>query len=73
MLSQLLVLPLTNYLSSKTVRFYDVKANEQKSKYDHRAAVLACCFSDSNHAFSGGLDTALRSYVVMNYVGINQC
>jgi cell cycle arrest protein BUB3 len=52
------------------VRFYDVKANEQKSKYDHRAAVLACCFSDSNHAFSGGLDTALRSYVLMKYVGM---
>ncbi|KAI0741991.1 WD40 repeat-like protein [Daedaleopsis nitida] len=37
-----------------TVRFYDVATNEQKSKYDHRAAVLACCFSDASHAFSGG-------------------
>ncbi|KAI0667190.1 WD40 repeat-like protein [Trametes maxima] len=43
-----------------TVRFYDVTANEQKSKFDHRAAVLACCFSDSTHAFSGGLDTSVR-------------
>ncbi|RDX42913.1 WD40 repeat-like protein [Polyporus arcularius HHB13444] len=43
-----------------TVRFYDVATNEQKSKYDHRAAVLACCFSDDTHAFSGGLDTSVR-------------
>ncbi|EIW54728.1 WD40 repeat-like protein [Trametes versicolor FP-101664 SS1] len=43
-----------------TVRFYDVATNKQKSKYDHRAAVLACCFSDGNHAYSGGLDTSVR-------------
>ncbi|KAI0935053.1 hypothetical protein AcW1_009357 [Taiwanofungus camphoratus] len=43
-----------------TVRFYDIAANEQKSKYDHRAAVLACCFSDAAHAYSGGLDTSVR-------------
>src|SRR5262249_13627345 len=48
----------------QTVRFYDVKANEHKAKFDHRAAVLACCFSDANHAFSGGLDTVVRSCVV---------
>jgi len=42
------------------VRLYDVDANEQKSKYDHRAAVLACCFADSNKGFSGGLDTSVR-------------
>ena len=41
-----------------------MKANEQKSKYDHRAAVLACVFSDSTHAFSGGLDTVVRAYVL---------
>lgn len=49
---------------SQTVRFYDVATNEQKSKYDHRAAVLACCFSDATHGFSGGLDTSVREYVV---------
>ncbi|KIJ59972.1 hypothetical protein HYDPIDRAFT_32701 [Hydnomerulius pinastri MD-312] len=43
-----------------TVRFYDVTANEQKAKFDHRAAVLACTFSDASHAFSGGLDTGVR-------------
>ncbi|KAJ8503101.1 hypothetical protein ONZ45_g11153 [Pleurotus djamor] len=43
-----------------TVRFYDVAANEQKCKFDHRAAVLACCFSDDAHAYSGGLDTYVR-------------
>ncbi|KIJ11703.1 hypothetical protein PAXINDRAFT_171655 [Paxillus involutus ATCC 200175] len=43
-----------------TVRLYDVTANEQKAKFDHRAAVLACCFSDATHAYSGGLDTGVR-------------
>ncbi|KAI5116551.1 hypothetical protein M0805_007559 [Coniferiporia weirii] len=46
-----------------TVRFYDVNANEQKCKFDHRAAVLDCCFSaDGRHAFSGGLDTSVREF-----------
>ncbi|KAI0078612.1 WD40 repeat-like protein [Panus rudis PR-1116 ss-1] len=43
-----------------TVRLYDVDANEQKAKFDHRAAVLTCCFADSSRAFSGGLDTSVR-------------
>ncbi|KZT07118.1 WD40 repeat-like protein [Laetiporus sulphureus 93-53] len=43
-----------------TVRFYDVTANEQKAKFDHRAAVLACCFGDDTHAYSGGLETLVR-------------
>ncbi|OCH94014.1 WD40 repeat-like protein [Obba rivulosa] len=49
-----------------TVRFYDVAANEQKSKFDHRAAVLACCFSDATHAYSGGLDTSVRELDLEN-------
>ncbi|KAF8872365.1 WD40-repeat-containing domain protein [Infundibulicybe gibba] len=48
-----------------TVRFYEVgdkgsKESEAKAKFDHRAAVLACCFSDATHAFSGGIDTYVR-------------
>ncbi|KAF9234727.1 WD40 repeat-like protein [Melanogaster broomeanus] len=43
-----------------TVRFYDVATNEQKAKFDHRAAVLACTFGDATHAYSGGLDTGVR-------------
>ncbi|KAJ4477524.1 WD40 repeat-like protein [Lentinula aciculospora] len=50
-----------------TVKLYDVgddasgsKTSEQKCKFDHRAAVLACCFSDAEHGFSGGLDTTVR-------------
>ncbi|KAI6141294.1 WD40 repeat-like protein [Pisolithus tinctorius] len=43
-----------------TVRFYDVATNEQKAKIDHRAAVLACCFGDATHAYSGGLDNGIR-------------
>jgi len=43
-----------------TVRFYDVNENEQKSKFDQRAAVLTCCYQDSSSAFCGGLDTYVR-------------
>ena len=64
------VCPLVQHahLSSQTVRFYDVATNEQKSKYDHRAAVLACCFSDATHAFSGGLDTSVRECVTFPFL-----
>ncbi|KAK2462589.1 hypothetical protein APHAL10511_005322 [Amanita phalloides] len=46
------------------VRLYEVgenggKDSEAKAKFDHRAAVLTCCFSDGAHAYSGGLDTAI--------------
>lgn len=52
----------------QTVRLYEVgekggKESEPKAKFDHRAAVLACCFSDASHGFSGGLDTSVREYV----------
>lgn len=48
-----------------SVRLYEVgenggKESEAKAKFDHRAPVLACCFSDATHAFSGGLDTSVR-------------
>ncbi|EKM57701.1 uncharacterized protein PHACADRAFT_170913 [Phanerochaete carnosa HHB-10118-sp] len=43
-----------------TVRLYDVETNEQKTKFDHRAAILACAFADGERAFSGGLDTSVR-------------
>jgi hypothetical protein len=53
----------TDYISTtQTVRFYDIAANEQKVKFDHRAAVLAMCFSDGGHAFSGCLDASVREY-----------
>ncbi|EJD08042.1 WD40 repeat-like protein [Fomitiporia mediterranea MF3/22] len=46
-----------------TVRYYDIDANEEKCKFDHRAAVLDCCFSsDAKHAFTGGLDTSVRDF-----------
>lgn len=52
-------------ISFQTARFYDVEANEQKSKFDHRAAVLDCCFSDGGHAYTGGLDQSVRECVPM--------
>ncbi|KAG6370400.1 WD40 repeat-like protein [Boletus reticuloceps] len=42
------------------VQFYNITANEQKTKFDHRAAVLACTFGDVTHACSGGLDMGVR-------------
>ncbi|PFH49079.1 hypothetical protein AMATHDRAFT_63883 [Amanita thiersii Skay4041] len=47
------------------VRLYEVGAkggreSESKAKFDHRAAVLTCCFSDGTHGYSGGLDTSIR-------------
>ncbi|KAI9447214.1 WD40 repeat-like protein [Lactarius psammicola] len=44
----------------QTVRLYDITANEEKTKFDHRAAVLSSTFSDASHAYSGGLDSSLR-------------
>ena len=49
----------------QTVRLYDVEANEQKLKFDHRAAVLACAFADNDRAFSGGLDTSVKECVII--------
>ncbi|EPQ50874.1 WD40 repeat-like protein [Gloeophyllum trabeum ATCC 11539] len=43
-----------------TVRFYDTVKNEQRCKFDHRAAVLTCCFADAGHGYSGGLDTSVK-------------
>ncbi|KAF8626052.1 hypothetical protein AX15_005106 [Amanita polypyramis BW_CC] len=47
------------------VRLYEVgenggKESEAKAKFDHRAAVLTCCFSDGERGYSGGLDTTVR-------------
>ena len=44
----------------QTVRLYDIAANEEKTKFDHRAAVLSTTFLDASHAYSGGLDASLR-------------
>lgn len=57
---------------SQTVRFYQVgergvKESEVKAKFDHRAPVLACCFSDATHAYSGGLDTSVKEYFFFSY------
>lgn len=43
------------------VRLYDAAAGDsaQRCSYFHINAVLDCCFSDLNHAFSGGLDRSL--------------
>ncbi|KAF5356822.1 hypothetical protein D9756_006825 [Leucocoprinus leucothites] len=45
-----------------TVRYYDTSdaSPEVKAKFDHRAAVLACTFSDDVRGYSGGLDTSVR-------------
>ncbi|KIM56148.1 hypothetical protein SCLCIDRAFT_1147400 [Scleroderma citrinum Foug A] len=38
-----------------TMRFYDVAANEQKARFNHRAVVLACALGEGPRAFGEGL------------------
>ena len=47
----------------QSLRLYDVASNVQKAKFEHRAAVMDCAFSDGGHAFSGGLDMWVRGCV----------
>jgi cell cycle arrest protein BUB3 len=47
-----------------SVRLYDPIRNEPRAKYNHKASVLACCFSDSAHAFSGGIDRTFKMYEI---------
>jgi len=51
----------------QTVRYYDTSdaSPDIKAKFDHRAAVLACTFSDDAHGYSGGLDTSVRQCVIL--------
>ncbi|KAF8641345.1 hypothetical protein AX16_010043 [Volvariella volvacea WC 439] len=54
-----------------TVRLYDVgekgvRESEARAKFDHRAAVLACCWSDGAHGYSGCLDTSVRELDLTN-------
>ncbi len=60
-------LSLISGLGGQTIRYYDIAANEQRAKFDHRAAVLAVAWQDAGHAYSGGLDTAVRQYVLCIY------
>lgn len=45
-----------------TVRLYDVMANKLRIKHVHNAPVLDCCFTDSAHSYSGGLDKNLKMF-----------
>jgi len=46
----------------KTVRLYDVAGNNMRLQYQHKAAVLDCCFQDAVHVYSGGIDCFLKSF-----------
>jgi len=47
----------------KGVRLYDVKKNQLRQRYEHKAPVLDCAFSsDDNKCFSGGID----KYILIN-------
>eukprot|EP00033_Pygsuia_biforma_P001318 GCRY01001493.1.p1 GENE.GCRY01001493.1~~GCRY01001493.1.p1 ORF type:complete len:328 (-),score=49.05 GCRY01001493.1:71-1054(-) len=55
----------TNFLLAsswdKEVRLYDVDNNVLRGRYNHKAAVLDCCFSgDDQYGFSGGLDMSIK-------------
>uniref|UniRef100_A0A671LIS4 Mitotic checkpoint protein BUB3-like n=1 Tax=Sinocyclocheilus anshuiensis TaxID=1608454 RepID=A0A671LIS4_9TELE len=45
-----------------TVRLFDVSANSMRMKYQHLAPVLDCAFYDPTHAWSGGLDSQLKTH-----------
>eukprot|EP01104_Vermistella_antarctica_P017780 TRINITY_DN636_c0_g2_i1.p1 TRINITY_DN636_c0_g2~~TRINITY_DN636_c0_g2_i1.p1 ORF type:complete len:331 (+),score=59.08 TRINITY_DN636_c0_g2_i1:212-1204(+) len=45
-----------------SVRLYDVSSNAIRTQYNHKAAVLDCCFADNTTAFSGGVDKTVQSY-----------
>ncbi|ESO81944.1 hypothetical protein LOTGIDRAFT_223691 [Lottia gigantea] len=45
-----------------TVRLYDIISNNQRMIYSHTDPVLDCCFQDSVHSFSGGIDKTLKMY-----------
>lgn len=44
------------------VRLYDIETRKLEASYEHSHAVLDCCLTDPNHAFSGGLDKTLKTY-----------
>jgi len=44
------------------VRLYDVNQNSFRITYKHTGPVLDCCFFDTAHAYSGGLDRVLKVY-----------
>ncbi|CAG8482890.1 12569_t:CDS:2, partial [Acaulospora morrowiae] len=46
----------------KTVKLYDVEENLLRGSYNHKAAVLDCCFSDGAHVYSAGLDHCVKSF-----------
>jgi hypothetical protein len=46
--------------ATQSVRLYDSKKNALLHSYEHKAAVLDCCFSEDDAVgFSGGLDRSL--------------
>ena len=51
------------------MRFYDVSRNQLRGKYNHKAAVLDCCFSDLTHAYSGALDGTLKQCALFPSLG----
>jgi cell cycle arrest protein BUB3 len=53
---------LTRQSSLQSVRLYNVSANKSLSRYEHKAAVLDCCFAATDTVYSGGLDRRLKRY-----------
>mmetsp|Transcript_51858 Transcript_51858/g.105568 ORF Transcript_51858/g.105568 Transcript_51858/m.105568 type:complete len:333 (-) Transcript_51858:67-1065(-) len=48
---------------STEVRMYDVLVNMKRAQYNHKAAVLDCCWgTDQNRCFSGGVDRCVKTF-----------
>ncbi|XP_046366229.1 mitotic checkpoint protein BUB3-like [Haliotis cracherodii] len=45
-----------------SVRLYDIVTDNMRIQYGHTAPVLDCCFQDTVHAYSGGLDKTLKMF-----------
>ncbi|XP_049850995.1 uncharacterized protein LOC126324530 [Schistocerca gregaria] len=67
-ITKITFLPQDNLLLASSwdtsVRIYDTLHNSLRLKYNHKASVLDCCFSDNLHLFSAGIDRGIIMFDV---------
>ncbi len=52
------------------MRLYDAGLNTLRSQYNHKAAVLDCCFITNSLVASGGLDKSVMTYASFAVVSL---